>query len=161
MQKVTTHLWFNEKAEEAARFYVSLFKDSKILHVARYGETMSNVAGRPPGSVMTVVFQLAGQQFMALNGGPHFKLSEAVSLLVRCETQAELDEFWNKLSHGGEEGPCGWLKDRYGLSWQIVPAIMDEIMQDKDVKRSEKVMEVILQMKKLDIATIKRAYEQR
>lgn len=159
MQKITTHLWFDNQAEEAARLYVSLFKNSKILNVTRYGESGAKVSGRQPGSVMTVTFQLEGQQFIALNGGPHFKFSEAISLLVNCETQAEVDELWEKLSEGGEPGPCGWLKDRYGLSWQIVPTLLGEILQDKDPKKSENVMAALLQMKKLDIAGLKRAYE--
>jgi len=160
VQKITTHLWFDDQAEEAARFYVSLFKNSRILNVSRYGEAGAKISGRKPGSVMTVTFQLEGQQFIALNGGPLFKFSEAISLLVNCETQAEVDELWEKLSEGGEQGPCGWLKDRYGLSWQIVPAVLGEILQDKDPKKSEKVMGALLQMKKLDIAALKRAYEQ-
>jgi predicted 3-demethylubiquinone-9 3-methyltransferase (glyoxalase superfamily) len=160
MQKITTHLWFDDQAEEAARFYVSLFRNSKILHVARYGEAGARVSGRPQGSVMTVTFQLEGQQFIALNGGPQFRFSEAISLLVSCETQAEVDELWERLSEGGEQGPCGWLKDRYGLSWQIVPAVLTEILQDKDPGKSEKVMAALLQMKKLDVAGLKRAYEQ-
>jgi predicted 3-demethylubiquinone-9 3-methyltransferase (glyoxalase superfamily) len=160
MQKIIPHLWFDHQAEEAVRFYVSLFKNSKILNVARYGEAGAKMSGRPQGSVMTVTFQLAGQEFVALNGGPHFKFTEAISLLVNCETQAEVDELWEKLSEGGEKGPCGWLKDRYGLSWQIVPTVLGEMMQDKDPKKTERVMEAVLQMKKLDIAGLKRAYEQ-
>lgn len=159
MQKITTHLWFDDRAEEAARFYVSLFKNSKVLNVVRYPEAAANMSGRPPGSVMTVTFQLDGQQFIALNGGPMFKFSEAISLLVRCETQAEVDTLWEKLSEGGQPGPCGWLKDRYGLSWQIVPAVLDRILQDKDPKKAEKVMQAVLQMQKLDAATLERAYE--
>jgi len=160
MQKITPHLWFDNQAEEAVRFYVSLFKNSKILNVARYGEAGAKVSGRPAGSVMTVTFQLEGQEFMALNGGPHFKFTEAISFLVNCETQAEIDRLWEKLSQGGEQGPCGWLKDKYGLSWQIVPTVLGEMMQDKDPKKTEKVMEALLQMKKLDIAALRRAYEQ-
>ncbi len=160
MQKIITYLWFDNQAEEAARFYTSLFKDSKILNVARYGEAGAKISGRPQGSVMTVTFQLEGQEFIALNGGPHFKFTEAISLLVNCETQAEVDELWEKLSEGGEKGPCGWLKDRYGLSWQIVPTVLGEMLQSKDPKKSEKVMEALLQMQKLDIAGLKRAYEQ-
>src|SRR5688500_8346346 len=119
MQKITPCLWFDHQAEEAANYYVSLFKNSKVLAIARYGESGAKVSGRPAGSVMTVKFQLAGQEFLALNGGPHFKFTEAISLIVNCETQAEVDEFWEKLSAGGEKGPCGWLKDKYGFSWQI------------------------------------------
>src|SRR5262249_32201966 len=152
MQKITTHLWFDNQAEEAARFYVSLFKNSKILNVARYGEAGAKVSGRQPGSIMTVTFQLDGQQFIALNGGPLFKFSDAISFLVNCETQAEVDELWEKLSEGGEKGPCGWLKDKYGLSWQIVPTVLGEMLQDKEPKKSEPVMAALLQMKKLDIA---------
>ena len=160
MQKITPHLWFDNQAEEAVRFYVSLFKNSKILNVARYGDAGAKVSGRPAGSVMTVTFQLEGQEFIALNGGPHFKFTEAISFLVNCETQAEIDRLWEKLSQGGEQGPCGWLKDKYGLSWQIVPTVLGEMMQDKDRKKTEKVMEALLQMKKLDIAALRRAYEQ-
>jgi predicted 3-demethylubiquinone-9 3-methyltransferase (glyoxalase superfamily) len=160
MQKIITYLWFDNQAEEAVRFYVSLFNNSKILNVAHYGEAGATISGRPQGSVMTVTFQLAGQEFMALNGGPLFKFTEAISLLVNCETQAEVDELWEKLSEGGEQGPCGWLKDRYGLSWQIVPTVLEEMMQNKDPRRSERVMAALLQMKKLDIAGLKRAYEQ-
>jgi predicted 3-demethylubiquinone-9 3-methyltransferase (glyoxalase superfamily) len=160
MQKITPTLWFDNQAEEAARFYVSLFKNSRILNVTRYGEAGAKISGRPQGSVMTVKFQLDGQEFIALNGGPLFKFTEAISLLVNCDSQAEVDEFWEKLSAGGEKGPCGWLKDKYGLSWQIVPTVLDEMMQGKDPKKSERVMEALLQMKKLDIAGLKRAYEQ-
>src|SRR5262249_41010098 len=160
MQKITPHLWFDNQAEEAVRFYVSLFKNSKILNVARYGEAGAKVAGRPAGSVMTVAFQLEGQEFVALNGGPVFKFTEAISLLVNCETQAEVDQLWEKLSEGGEKGPCGWLKDKYGLSWQIAPKALGEMLQDKDPKKSEKVMAALLQMQKLDIAGLRRAYEQ-
>jgi len=160
MQKITPCLWFDDQAEEAARYYVSLFKNSKILNIARYGEAGAKVSGKPKGTVMTVTFQLDGHEFMALNGGPQFKFSEAISLIVHCETQAEVDERWEKLSEGGEKGPCGWLKDKYGLSWQIVPTALEEMMQDKDPKKSEKVMEALLQMKKLDIAALRRAYEQ-
>lgn len=160
MQKIIPHLWFDSQAEEAVHFYISLFKNSKILNVAHYGEAGAKISGRPKGSVMTVKFQLDGQEFIALNGGPHFKFTEAISLFVNCETQTEIDVLWEKLSEGGEKGPCGWLKDRYGLSWQIVPTVIAELMQDKDPKKSGKVMEALLQMKKLDIAGLKRAYEQ-
>ncbi len=160
MQKITPNLWFDSQAEEAARFYVSLFKNSKVLEDARYGEAGAKVSGRAQGSVMTVKFQLDGQEFLALNGGPHFKFTEAISLIVNCESQAEVDELWEKLSAGGEQGPCGWLKDKYGLSWQIVPTVLGEMMQAKDPKKSERVMEALLQMKQLDIAGLKRAYEQ-
>jgi predicted 3-demethylubiquinone-9 3-methyltransferase (glyoxalase superfamily) len=161
MQKITNCLWFDDKAEEAAQFYVSLFKNSKILNVTRYGKTVAESIARPPGSVMTVTFQLDGQEFMALNGGPHFKFTEAISLMVNCDTQAEVDELWEKLSAGGEKSQCGWLKDKYGLSWQIVPRVLSEMMQDKDPKKTERVMGAVMQMTKLDIAALKRAYEQK
>ena len=153
-QKITTFLWFDANAEEAAKHYVSIFKDSKILGVARYGEAGPG----PKGSVMTVNFQLEGQEFIALNGGPQFKFTEAISLLVSCDTQKEVDELWSKLSAGGEEGPCGWLKDKFGLSWQIVPSALGKMMQDKDPKKSKRVMEAMLQMKKMDIARLEQAY---
>jgi predicted 3-demethylubiquinone-9 3-methyltransferase (glyoxalase superfamily) len=160
MQKITPCLWFDSQAEEAAKFYVSIFKNSKIGNMTRYGEAGAEVSGRPKGSVMTVTFEMEGQEFVALNGGPHFTFSEAISLMVKCETQKEIDEMWEKLSHGGEEGPCGWLKDKYGLSWQIVSPEWNEMLQDKDVRKSERVMKAILQMTKPDIKTIKQAYEQ-
>ena len=158
-QKIIPCLWFDDKAEEAVNFYVSIFKNSKLGSIARYGEAGAEVSGRPKGTVMTVIFQLEGQEFMALNGGPHFKFSEAISFIVNCETQEELDKMWEKLSEGGEKGVCGWLKDKYGLSWQIVPTVLGEMMQDKDAKKSERVMKALLQMKKLDIKTLKQAYQ--
>jgi len=160
MQKVTPCLWFNNQAEEAAKFYASIFKSSKIGDMTRYGEAGAKVSGRPKGSVMTVTFEIEGQEFVALNGGPHFTFSEAISLMVRCETQKEIDEMWEKLSQGGEKGQCGWLKDKYGLSWQIVSPVWDEMLRDKDVAKSERVMKAILQMTKPDIKTLKQAYEQ-
>jgi len=160
MQKVTPCLWFNNQAEEAAKFYASIFKSSKIGDMTRYGEAGAKVSGRPKGSVMTVTFEIEGQEFVALNGGPHFTFSEAISLMVRCETQKEIDEMWEKLSQGGEKGQCGWLKDKYGLSWQIVSLVWDEMLRDKDVAKSERVMKAILQMTKPDIKTLKQAYEQ-
>jgi predicted 3-demethylubiquinone-9 3-methyltransferase (glyoxalase superfamily) len=160
MQKITPFLWFDDKAEEAAKFYASIFKNSWIGSIARYGKAGSEVSGRPKGTVMTVVFQLEGQEFIALNGGPHFKFTEAVSFVVNCKTQKEVDELWEKLSKGGKKGQCGWLKDKYGLSWQIVPPVLAEMLQDKDAKKSERVMEAMLQMKKLDIKKLKQAYEQ-
>lgn len=160
MQKITPCLWFDSQAEEAAKFYVSIFKNSKIGSITRYGEAGAEVSGRPKGSVMTVTFEIEGQEFVALNGGPHFTFSEAISLMVQCETQKEIDEMWEKLSQGGEEGPCGWLKDKYGLSWQIVSPEWNEMLRDKDVKKSERVMKAILQMTKPDIKTLKQAYEQ-
>jgi predicted 3-demethylubiquinone-9 3-methyltransferase (glyoxalase superfamily) len=161
MQKITPCLWFDNQAEEAAKFYVSIFKNSKVGSVARYGEEGAKVSGMPKGTVMTVTFQLDGQEFMALNGGPMFKFTEATSFIVNCKTQQEVDEFWEKLSQGGEEGPCGWLKDKYGLSWQIVPTVLGEMMQDKDPEKSERVMKAMLQMKKLDIKSLEQAYAQR
>jgi predicted 3-demethylubiquinone-9 3-methyltransferase (glyoxalase superfamily) len=160
MQKINPCLWFDDKAEEATKFYVSIFKNSKLGNITRYGEAGAEVSGRPKGSVMTVTFEIEGQEFVALNGGPHFKFSEAISLMVKCETQKEIDEMWEKLSQGGEKGQCGWLKDKYGLSWQIVSPVWDEMLRDKDVKKSERVMKAILQMTKPDIKTLKRAYEQ-
>jgi predicted 3-demethylubiquinone-9 3-methyltransferase (glyoxalase superfamily) len=160
MQKITPCLWFDSQAEEAASLYVSIFKNSKIGNITRYGEAGATVSGRPKGSVMTVTFEIEGQEFMALNGGPHFTFSEALSLMVKCETQKEIDEMWEKLSEGGETGQCGWLKDKYGLSWQIISPMWDEMLQDKDAKKSERVMKAILQMTKPDIKTLKQAYEQ-
>jgi len=154
-QKITPFLWFDDKAEEAANFYVSIFKDSKILSIARCGEAGPG----PKGSVLTVSFQLDGQQFIALNGGPHFKFTEAISFSVDCKTQADVDEFWEKLSAGGQEQPCGWLKDKYGLSWQINPTILGEMLNDPDPGKAKRVMEAMLKMKKIDIAALQRAYD--
>ncbi|NOS77077.1 MAG: VOC family protein [Nitrospira sp.] len=159
MQKITPCLWFDDQAEEAAAFYTSIFKHSKIGPITRYGEASAETSGRPKGSVMTVTFEIEGQEFVALNGGPLFKFSEAVSLMVKCDTQQEIDEMWEKLSQGGEEGPCGWLKDKYGLSWQIVSPVWDEMLRDKDPVKSERVMQAILLMSKPDLKTIKRAYD--
>lgn len=159
MQKITPFLWFNDKAEEAAKYYVSLFKNSKIVTVTRYGEDGAKASGRPQGTVMTVVFQLDGQEFTALNGGPTFTFSPAVSFLVNCETQEEVDRLWGRLSEGGKPVQCGWLTDRYGLSWQIVPTILLKLLQDKDPRKSEKVMKAMLQMVKIDIQGLIRAYE--
>jgi predicted 3-demethylubiquinone-9 3-methyltransferase (glyoxalase superfamily) len=158
MQQITPCLWFDDQAEEAAKFYVSIFKNSKLGSIARYGEAGAQASGRPKGSVMTVTFELGGQEFVALNGGPLFKFTEAVSFMVKCTSQTEIDEMWSTLSEGGETGPCGWLKDKYGLSWQIVVPEWDEMLRDKDVKKSERVMEAILQMTKPDMEKIKRAY---
>lgn len=160
MQKITPFLWFDSNAEEAVNLYTSIFKNSKIKSITRYGDEAAEAAGRPKGTVMTVSFQLEGQEFIALNGGPHFKFTEAISLLVNCETQEEVDGLWEKLSDGGEKGQCGWLKDKFGLSWQIVPRILGEMLQDKDAEKSKRVMKAMLQMKKIDIAGLKRAYEQ-
>ena len=159
MQKIRPCLWFDSQAEEAVKFYTSIFKNSKVLKTARYGEAGAKVSGQPKGTVMTITFQIEGQEFMALNGGPIFKFSEAISLIVDCKTQKEVDELWEKLSEGGEKGVCGWLKDKYGLSWQIVPTVVGEMLQDKDARKAERVMEAILKMTKLDIAALKQAYE--
>jgi predicted 3-demethylubiquinone-9 3-methyltransferase (glyoxalase superfamily) len=156
MQKITPFLWFDSQAEEAAKFYVSIFKDSKIVGTTHYGEAGPG----PKGSVLTVKFQIAGQEFIALNGGPMFKFNESVSFVVNCETQEEIDYFWEKLTAGGgEESRCGWLSDKFGLSWQVVPALLQEMMLDKDEAKSNRVMEAILKMDKLDLATLERAYE--
>jgi len=153
-QKITPFLWFDGQAEEAARHYTSIFENSKILDVARYGEAGPG----PKETVMVVTFELEGQKFIALNGGPHFKFNEAVSFVVDCETQAEVDELWGKLSAGGEEGQCGWLKDKFGLSWQIVPSALPKMMLDPDSQRAKRVTEAMLQMHKLDLAGLERAY---
>ena len=160
-QRITPVLWFDTQAEEAARFYVSIFKNSKIGAISRYDEEGSKAAGRPKGSVMTVAFELDGQELVALNGGPLFKFTEAMSLIVNCETQEEVDHFWTKLSAGGQEIQCGWLKDRFGVPWQIVPTVFTTMLQDKDPEKSRRVMAAMLKMKKLDIATLQRAYEGR
>ena len=161
MQKIMPCLWFDNQAEEAVNLYTSLFKNSKIMNVTRYDEAGAKAAGKSNGSVMTVTFQLDGQEFMALNGGPAFKFTEAISFVVNCETQAEVDELWNKLTTGGEEVQCGWLKDRFGLSWQIVPTALGEMMSDPDPAKAQRVMQAMLQMKKIDIAGLKRAFEGR
>ena len=158
MQKITSCLWFDDNAEEAVKFYASLFRNSKTLQVSHYGETGSIVAGRPKGSVMTITFQLDGQEFMALNGGPHFKFTPAISLMVNCETQAEIDQYWDKLSEAGGTLQCGWLTDKFGVSWQIVPATLAQMMQDDQPEKAEKVMKAILEMEKLDLPTLERAY---
>jgi predicted 3-demethylubiquinone-9 3-methyltransferase (glyoxalase superfamily) len=158
MQKFTPCLWFDSQAEEAARFYTSLFKESKVLDVARYGESGAKVSGRPAGSVMTVRFQLQGQEFVALNGGPLFKFTEAMSLVVNCETQEEVDHYWGKLAAGGEEVQCGWLKDRFGVSWQVVPRALDEIMSRPDAAGVQRATQAMLQMGKIEIAPLEAAY---
>ncbi len=160
MQRITPFLWFNGQAEEAANFYVSVFQHSKIVSVSRYGDAGAQTSGRPKGSVMVVVFQLEGQEFMALNGGPEFTFSPAISFVVNCETQAEVDMLWEKLTEGGREIECGWLQDKYGVSWQIVPTLLGQLLQDKDPAKSERVMKAMLQMKKLDVNGLRRAYEQ-
>ncbi|MBI4708610.1 MAG: VOC family protein [Candidatus Portnoybacteria bacterium] len=166
MQKIIPHLWFDDKAEEAVNFYVSIFsafsgKKTKIENITRYPKAAEEVSGKPAGSVMTVVFKLFGQEFIALNGGPEFKFTEAISLLVNCKTQEEIDYYWEKLTEGGDEKAqiCGWLKDKYGLSWQIAPVILGEMLNDPDHEKSEKVMKAMLEMKKIDIAALKRAYK--
>lgn len=159
IQRIAPCLWFDDQAEEAATFYVSIFHNSKMGSLARYGEAGAQVSGRPKGSIMTVSFEIEGQEFVALNGGPLFKFTEAISLMVKCTTQHEIDEMWTKLLEGGEPGPCGWLKDKYGLSWQIVSPEWDEMLRDKDPKRSERVMEAILHMTKPDLEKIRQAYD--
>lgn len=158
MQKIMPCLWFDNEAEEAARFYASIFKNSKIGIITRYGEEAAKASGRPKGTVMTVTFQLDGQEFMALNGGPQFTFSPAISLVVNCQTQNEIDELWEKLSEGGEKVECGWLKDKFGVSWQVVPSVLGQMLQDKDAKKTERVMKALLQMKKLDIEGLRKAY---
>jgi predicted 3-demethylubiquinone-9 3-methyltransferase (glyoxalase superfamily) len=157
MQKVTPFLWFDGKAEEAAKFYVSLFKNAKLGEVRRYAEG----SPAPAGSAMSASFQIDGQDYIAFNGGPHFKFTPAVSLFVNCETQEEVDYFWEKLTAGGNESQCGWLKDKFGLSWQIVPAALGQMLGDKDPAKSKRVMEAMLQMRKIDIARLQQAYEGR
>ncbi len=153
-QKIKTFLWFDKEAEAAARLYTSIFRNSRITTVARYGDAGPG----PKGSVMTVAFELEGQEFLALNGGPQFRFTEAISLLVTCESQQEIDELWSKLTAGGQESQCGWLKDRYGLSWQIVPSALPHLLQDPDPAKSARVMQAMLQMKKMDLARLERAH---
>jgi predicted 3-demethylubiquinone-9 3-methyltransferase (glyoxalase superfamily) len=157
MKPITPCLWFDDKAEEAMKFYVSAFPGSKILNISHYGDA----GPLPKGMVMTVTCELNGQPFMALNGGPNFKFSPAVSFVVYCRSQAEIDKYWEKLSKGGEKGVCGWLTDRYGLSWQIVPTVLEDMVSDSDPGRSSRVMSALMQMKKLDIVGLKQAYAQR
>jgi predicted 3-demethylubiquinone-9 3-methyltransferase (glyoxalase superfamily) len=156
MQKITPFLWFDGKAEEAMNFYTSIFKNSKVLDIMRYGEAGPGAKG----TVMSVTFQLEGQEYIALNGGPQFSFTPAISFFVNCETQEEIDQFWDKLSEGGEEQGPGWVKDKYGLSWQIVPSILGEMLNDTDTKKSQRVMEAMLQMSKIDIKILKQAYNQ-
>ncbi len=162
MQTISPCLWFDHQAEDAARFYVSVFRNSKIGNITRYGEAGFEIHGRPAGSVMTVEFELDGQAFLALNGGPIFRFNEAISLIVNCHAQEELDYYWDQLSAGGDRSAqqCGWLKDRYGVSWQIVPIVLREMLQDKDANKTQRVMTALLQMKKLEIRKLKAAYEQ-
>lgn len=156
MPKITPFLWFDGKAEEAVNFYVSVFKNSKTLSVSRYGDAGPG----PKGTVMTVAFELDGQQFVALNGGPHFTFSPAISFVVSCETQEEVDHFWEKLSEGGKEVQCGWLEDKYGVSWQVVPRILPELLQDKNSEKTQRVLKAMMKMVKLDIKGLQRAYDQ-
>ncbi len=156
MQKVTPCLWFDTEGEDAATFYTSVFPNSRIVEVARYG----SAGPRPEGTVMTVSFELDGQRFVALNGGPEFTFSEAISFQVSCKTQREVDEFWSKLSEGGDEGPCGWLKDKYGVSWQIIPTVLPELLGDSDPEKSQRVMQAMLKMKKIEIDALERAAAQ-
>ena len=158
-QKITPFLWFDDKAEDAAKFYTGIFKNSKIGKITRYDEAAAKPTGRPPGSVMTVEFELEGQKFVGLNGGPTFKFTEAISFVVNCETQEEVDYFWSKLSAGGEESRCGWLSDKFGLSWQITPVVLIEMLADKDTAKAKRVMYAMLQMDKIDIPTLKKAYD--
>ncbi len=157
MPRITPFLWFDSQAEEAAAFYVSIFPNSRIVKVARYDETSAKVARRPAGSVMTVAFELDGQEFMALNGGPEFQFDEAISFVVNCETQEEVDRYWDRLLAGGRAQQCGWLKDRFGVSWQIVPTVMSELVSADDPARSQRVMQAMFQMVKLDIAVLQQA----
>jgi len=156
MQKITPFLWFDDKAEEATNFYVSIFKNSKIGRVTRYGEAGPG----PKGTAMSVTFELEGQEFFALNGGPLFSFTPAISFFVNCETQQEVDELWEKLSAGGEKSRCGWLKDKYGLSWQIIPSVLGKMLQDKDAAKAKSVMNAMLQMDKIDINRLQQAYDQ-
>ena len=160
IQKITPCLWFDNQAEKAVAFYTAIFRNSKIVNVSRYGKAGQEVHGKPVGTVMTVAFELDGQAFTALNGGPIFKFNEAISFQVNCETQAEVDYYWEKLSEGGDEKAqqCGWLKDKYGVSWQIVPTILPELIKDPDSERSQRSMAAMLRMKKLDIDELKRSY---
>ena len=161
VQRISPCLWFDDQAEEAARYYTSIFKNSRIVEIGRYGEAGHEIHQRPAGSVMIVAFELDGQRFTALNGGPHFKFTEAISLQVNCETQEEVDYYWEKLSEGGDEKAqqCGWLKDRFGLSWQIVPTTVSELLSDHTSEKSQRAMAAMLQMKKPDIEQMKRAYQ--
>ena len=160
IQKITPCLWFDDQAEEAVEFYTAIFRNSKIVEVARYGEAGREIHGKPAGTVMTVAFELEGQAFTALNGGPMFKFNEAISFQVSCKTQEEVDHYWERLSAGGDEQAqqCGWLKDKYGVSWQIVPGVLVEMITDPDSAKSQRVMGAMLQMKKIDIDGLRRAY---
>ena len=161
MQKISPCLWFDSNAEEAVKFYISVFKKSKVGNVTRYGKEGYEIHGREEGSVLTVDFEIEGQKFVALNGGPIFKFNEAISFQVHCETQEEVDYYWEKLSEGGDKKAqqCGWLKDKYGLSWQIVPSILPIMLKDNDIQKSQRVMKTMLQMRKLDIQSLEKAYQ--
>lgn len=158
MQKITPFLWFNNQAEEAVKLYTSLFKNSRVKEIARYDEAGAKVSGQPMGTVMTIAFELEGQEFTALNGGPHYTFSPAISFVIDCETQQEVDHFWDKLSVGGVIEQCGWLRDQYGVSWQIVPVVLTKMLQDRDAAKAQRVMQAMLKMKKLDIAALQKAY---
>jgi len=158
MQKITPFLWFDDQAEEAVKFYTSVFKNSKIGRILRYSEEAAKASGRPAGSVLTVEFEMEGQKFVALNGGPLFKFNDSISFVVNCETQEEVDYFWEKLTaDGGQESQCGWLKDKFGVSWQVTPSVLIDMLHDKDSEKSERVMHAMLQMKKIDINKLKEA----
>jgi predicted 3-demethylubiquinone-9 3-methyltransferase (glyoxalase superfamily) len=160
MQKITPFLWFDDQAEEAVKFYSSVFKNSKTGRILSYDAEAAKASGRPAGSVLTIEFEIEGQKFVALNGGPDFKFNESVSFVINCETQKEVDYFWEKLTaDGGQESACGWIKDKFGLSWQVTPTVLIEMLHDKDCKKSERVMKAMLQMQKIDINTLKAAYE--
>jgi predicted 3-demethylubiquinone-9 3-methyltransferase (glyoxalase superfamily) len=164
MQKITPFLWFDNQAEEAVRFYTSIFKNSKVGKILRYGEEAAKVSqsGRPAGSALTIEFEIEGQKFTALNGGPAFKFNESISFVVNCDTQKEVDYFWEKLTaDGGQESQCSWLKDKFGVSWQVVPTVLIEMLGDKDSEKAERVMKAMLQMQKIDIKTLKEAYERK
>jgi predicted 3-demethylubiquinone-9 3-methyltransferase (glyoxalase superfamily) len=162
MDKITPCLWFDDQAEEAVAFYTAIFRNSKIVGITRYGEAGHEFHGKPAGTVMTVAFELDGQTFTALNGGPVFKFNEAISFQVNCDTQEEVDNYWEKLSEGGDANAqqCGWLKDKYGVSWQIVPTALIEMLQDQDASKSQRVMTALLQMKKIEMEVLRQAYEQ-
>jgi predicted 3-demethylubiquinone-9 3-methyltransferase (glyoxalase superfamily) len=157
-QKISPCLWFDTQAEDAAKFYTSVFKNSAIKQISRYGKAGQDVHGKEPGSVMVVAFEIEGQTFTALNGGPQFTFDEAVSFQVMCESQDEIDHFWSRLSEGGREGPCGWLKDKFGLSWQVVPSALPQMLSESDGARLDRMMSAILRMKKFDLEALKRAH---
>jgi predicted 3-demethylubiquinone-9 3-methyltransferase (glyoxalase superfamily) len=162
MQRITPFLWFDNQAEEAAKFYTSVFKNSKVGKILRYDEAAAKAAGQPVGSVLTIEFEIEGQKFTALNGGPQFKFNESVSFVVNCETQKEVDYYWDKLTaDGGQQSACGWLKDKFGLSWQITPTALIDMLHDKDAEKSERVMKAMLQMQKIDIKKLKAAYAEK